>query len=68
MFDIRSSEEAEGERRMIGSGLLTGAFGLCARVVLFAGLAVAAAFLEMNGAANFLTYVKSCRSKLQSMA
>jgi hypothetical protein len=41
IFDIRSSEEAEGERRTIGSGLRTGAFGLWARVVLFAAFAAA---------------------------
>lgn len=63
MFDIRSSDDAEGERRMIGSGRLTGAFGLCARVVLPPGFAAAAAaaFRGLNGAASFRTCEKSCK-------
>ena len=42
MFDMRKSEDADGERRMIGSGRRAGAFGLCARVGLFAAFAAAA--------------------------
>ena len=60
MFDMRRSEDAEGESRMMGSGRLLGAaFGLCGRVVLFAGFA-ACAFLALNGAASLRTWEKSC--------
>ena len=57
MFDMRKSEDADGERRMIGSGRRAGALGLCARVGLFAAFAAAAwaDLRALNGAANFLT-------------
>ena len=57
MFDNRRREEADGERRMIGSGRRTGAFGLCANVVLFtdAAAAACAALRALNGAASLRT-------------
>jgi len=62
MFDIRSKEEADGERRMIGSGLLVGALGLCDNVLFVADFSAAAcaAFLALNGAASLRTCEKSC--------
>lgn len=42
IFDMRKREDAEGDRRMMGSGLRTGALGLWARVVLFDAFAAAA--------------------------
>jgi hypothetical protein len=41
MFDIRRRDDAEGERRMMGSGRRTGAFVLWGRVGLFARFAAA---------------------------
>ena len=41
MFERRRSDEAEGDRRMIGSGLRPGFFRLETRAVLFAVGAVA---------------------------
>lgn len=57
MFDKRRREEADGESRMIGSGRLTGALGLCARVVLFvdAAAAACAALRALKGAASLRT-------------
>ena len=57
MFDNRRREGADGERRMIGSGRRTGAFGLCANVVLFtdAAAAACAALRALNGAASLRT-------------
>ena len=65
MFVIRSSEDAEGDRRIIGSGRRTGAFGLCAKVVLFAWFTCAccAAFRALNGAAILRTCEKSCQTQ-----
>lgn len=64
-FDRRRREEAEGDRRIIGSGRRTGALGLCAKVVLFAAAAAAAcaAFRALKGAASFRTCEKSCESQ-----
>lgn len=57
MLDRRRRDEADGERRMMGSGRLTGALGLWARVVLFDAAAAAAcvALRALNGAASFRT-------------
>lgn len=57
IFDIRRSDDADGERRIIGSGRRAGALGLWARVVGFAALVVAAwaDLRALNGAASFLT-------------
>jgi hypothetical protein len=61
IFDIRRSEEADGERRMIGSGRRTGALGFIAREGLFAKFAAAgcADFRVLNGTASFRTCEKS---------
>jgi hypothetical protein len=59
ILDIRSREEAEGERRMIGSGRRTGAFELIGSVVPFD--AAGFELLDvLNCTANFRTYEKSC--------
>ena len=42
MLDMRIREDAEGERRIIGSGLRAGALGLWAKVGLFARFCAAA--------------------------
>jgi hypothetical protein len=56
MFDMRRREDAEGERRMMGSGRRTGAFGLWGRVGLFARFAAAwAALRALKGAAILRT-------------
>jgi hypothetical protein len=62
MFDMRRSEDAEGERRMMGSGRRAGALGLWERGALLAAFAAAAwaALRVLNGAASFLTCEKSC--------
>jgi hypothetical protein len=61
MFDIRRREDAEGDRRIIGSGLRTGALGLWANVVLFARFVAAcwADLRALNGAASLRTCEKS---------
>lgn len=61
MFDMRRSEDAEGESRMMGSGRRAGALGLCDRGVMLAvfAAAVCAALRALNGAASFLTWEKS---------
>jgi hypothetical protein len=41
MFEIRRREEADGETRIIGSGLRAGTLGLCGSVVLLAAVAAA---------------------------
>jgi hypothetical protein len=57
IFDILRREDADGERRIIGSGRRAGALGLWASIVLVAAFAAAAwaDFLALNGAASFLT-------------
>ena len=62
MFDMRRSEDAEGESRMMGSGRRTGALGLWERGAVLAAFAAAAwaALRVLNGAASFLTCEKSC--------
>ena len=42
MFDIRSSDDADGDRRMMGSGRFATALGLCASVGLLGRFAAAA--------------------------
>ena len=42
MFDMRRRDDADGERRMIGSGRREAAFGLCARVGLLGSVAACA--------------------------
>jgi hypothetical protein len=61
MFDIRSSDDADGDSTMIGSGRRDGAFGLCASVGLLGRLAAAAcaALRALNGAASLRTCEKS---------
>ena len=61
MFERRRRDEADGESKMIGSGRLTGALGLCAKVVLFADAAAAAcaALRALKGAASLRTWEKS---------
>ncbi len=58
---MRSKEDADGERRMMGSGRRAGALGLCARVVLFARFCAAGCcdFRALNGAASLRTCEKS---------
>jgi len=56
MFDIRRREDAEGERRMMGSGRRAGAFGLWGKVGLFARFTAAwAALRALKGAAILRT-------------
>lgn len=61
IFDIRSSDDADGDRRMMGSGRLEAALGLCANVGLLGRFAAAAcaALRALNGAASFRTWEKS---------
>jgi hypothetical protein len=61
MFDMRRRDDAEGDRRMIGSGRREGVFGLCARVGLLGRFAAAAwaALRALNGAASLRTCEKS---------
>lgn len=61
MFDMRRSEDADGESRMMGSGRLTGALGLWLRGVFVAALAAVAcaALRALKGAASFRTCEKS---------
>ena len=57
MFDMRRRDDADGERRMIGSGRREAAFGLCARVGLLGSVAACAwaVFRALNGAASLRT-------------
>jgi hypothetical protein len=57
MFDMRRSEDADGERRIMGSGRRAGALGLWASVVGFPAFAAAAwaDLRALNGAASFRT-------------
>jgi hypothetical protein len=57
MLDIRRSDEAEGDTRMIGSTRREDDLGFIARDGLWARPAAAGCcdFLAMNGAANFRT-------------
>jgi hypothetical protein len=61
IFDIRRSDDAEGDRRMIGSGRLVVAFGFMAMAGLFARLEATCCcdFLTVKGAAIFRTWEKS---------
>ena len=60
MFDMRRSEDADGESRIMGSGRRAGALGLWDRGALAAlAAAVCAALRALNGAASFLTCEKS---------
>lgn len=60
MLDNRKSEEADGERRMIGSGRRVGAFGLSAREGLELMFDDPWGFFWMNGTASLRTWEKSC--------
>jgi hypothetical protein len=62
MFDMRRSEDAEGDRRIMGSGRRA-ILGFIAMEGLFARLAAAGCwdFRAWNGAANFRTWEKSYR-------
>jgi hypothetical protein len=62
MFDMRRSEDADGESRMMGSRRRAGALGLWERGAVLAAVAAAAwaALRALNGAASFLTCEKSC--------
>lgn len=63
MFDMRRSEDAEGDSRMMGSGRRAGALGLCERGALLAAFEAAAtwaALRALKGAASFRTWEKSC--------
>jgi hypothetical protein len=58
-LDMRSSDEADGDKRMIGSGRRAG-FWFSTRAGLFVMLAAAGLGLrDMKGAASFLTWEKS---------
>jgi hypothetical protein len=61
MFDMRRSEDAEGESRIIGSGRRAEAFGFITRDGLFARFVAAGCcdFLAVNGAAILRTCEKS---------
>lgn len=61
MLDMRRSEEAEGERRMMGSGRRAG-FWLMARAGLFV-IAVGPGFLDMKACASLRTWEKSWLKK-----
>lgn len=59
MLDMRRRDEAEGERRMMGSGRLCG-FWLSARAGLLEMLfSASVVLLDLNCAASFLTCEKS---------
>lgn len=57
IFDMRSNEEAEGERRIMGSGLLVGTLGWVARVGFLAR--AWATFFALKGVASLRTCEKS---------
>ena len=61
IFDMRKSEEAEGDNKMMGSGRRTGAFGFRASDGLFAIFAAAgwADLRAKNGPASLRTCEKS---------
>jgi hypothetical protein len=61
MLDIRSSADADGDSKMMGSGRFDAAFGLCASVGLLGRFAATAcaALRALNGAASFRTCEKS---------
>lgn len=63
IFDIRRSEDAEGDSRMIGSGRRVEAFGFIAREGPFARFVAAGCwdFLAVKGAAILRTCEKSYR-------
>lgn len=58
-FDRRSKEEAEGDRRIIGSGRLVGGFWLRASDGLVGMLELDWYFFWMKGAASLRTWEKS---------
>ena len=65
MLDMRRREEADGERRMIGSGRRVGTLGFMARDWLLALLpAEACCFLAVNVVASLRTCEKSFVTKL----
>lgn len=63
-LDMRRSDEADGERRMMGSGLLVGPFWLREREDAAPGAETAWAFFWINGAASLRTCEKSCVRRL----